>query len=71
MHASRGGASSDNAIQGTDNDAAVSRLSVVDLGYLDDPYAPCFVSGQATRRLPIINRGKAAVDTPFPRQPYR
>ncbi|QPG94862.1 hypothetical protein C2857_007169 [Epichloe festucae Fl1] len=49
--------SPDTAIQGTDTDAAVSRLSAVDLGYLDDPYARLFVTGPPTRRLPIINRG--------------
>ncbi|KAH8656035.1 S-adenosyl-L-methionine-dependent methyltransferase [Tricladium varicosporioides] len=47
----------DLAIQSTDTDAAVSRLSAVDLGYLDDPYASLFVDGSGTRRLPIINRG--------------
>ncbi|KAI9645576.1 carboxy methyl transferase for protein phosphatase 2A [Ciborinia camelliae] len=47
----------DNAIQGTDTDAAVSRLSAVDLGYLNDPFARYFVNGSGTRRLPIINRG--------------
>ena len=47
-------------IQGTDTDAAVSRLSAVELGYLDDPYAQYFVqnSGPGDRRLPIINRGE-------------
>ena len=49
--------SHDATIQGTDTDAAVSRLSAVDLGYLDDPYAQYFVEAPA-RRLPIINRGK-------------
>ncbi|KAF4966948.1 hypothetical protein FSARC_5433 [Fusarium sarcochroum] len=47
-------------IQGTDTDASVSRLSAVDLGYLEDPYAQYFVQstdGPAARRLPIINRG--------------
>ncbi len=47
----------DLAIQLTDTDAAVSRLSAVSLGYLDDPYAQLFVTGAGTRRLPIINRG--------------
>ncbi len=47
----------DLAIQSTDTDAAVSRLSAVFLGYLDDPFAPSFVSGPGTRRMPIINRG--------------
>lgn len=48
----------DATIQGTDTDAAVSRLSAVEVGYLDDSYASFFVQGQNTgRRLPIINRG--------------
>ncbi|KAF7901464.1 hypothetical protein EAF00_003685 [Botryotinia globosa] len=47
----------DNAIQGTDTDAAVSRLSAVNLGYLEDHFAHYFVKGSGTRRLPIINRG--------------
>lgn len=51
----------DNAIQGTDTDAAVSRLSAVDLGYLDDPFARYFVNGSGTRRLPIINRGSLSL----------
>ncbi|KAJ4309558.1 carboxy methyl transferase for protein phosphatase 2A [Fusarium piperis] len=49
----------DATIQGTDTDASVSRLSAVDLGYLDDPYAQFFVQsadGPPARRLPIINR---------------
>ncbi|RFU30576.1 hypothetical protein B7463_g5789, partial [Scytalidium lignicola] len=54
---SRSGAQSDETIQGTDTDAAVSRLSAVTLGYLEDRYAEHFVSGPAIRRLPIINRG--------------
>ena len=45
-------------MQGTDNDASVSRLSAVELGYLDDPYATAVTAAEdATRRLPIINRG--------------
>jgi len=47
----------DLAIQSTDTDAAVSRLSAVSLGYLEDPFASLFVAGQGTRRMPIINRG--------------
>jgi [phosphatase 2A protein]-leucine-carboxy methyltransferase len=51
----------DATIQGTDTDAAVSRLSAVELGYLDDPFARLFVQapppGPGGRRLPIINRG--------------
>jgi hypothetical protein len=49
-------------IQSTDTDAAVSRLSAVSLGYLDDPFASYFVSGAGTRRLPIINRGTTFLD---------
>ena len=47
----------DAAIQATDTDAAVSRLSAVSTGYLDDAFARYFVNGSGTRRLPIINRG--------------
>lgn len=37
----------------------MSRLSAVNLGYLDDPFAQHFVQmHEAPRRLPIINRGK-------------
>lgn len=53
-------AAHDATIQGTDTDAAVSRLSAVSAGYLDDPYALYFVQsldGPPARRLPIINRG--------------
>ncbi|KAK4081796.1 uncharacterized protein Triagg1_2537 [Trichoderma aggressivum f. europaeum] len=54
------GQAHDAVIQGTDTDAAVSRLSAVDTGYLSDPYARYFVSafdGPPARRFPIINRG--------------
>ncbi|KAI1825473.1 leucine carboxyl methyltransferase [Xylaria intraflava] len=48
-------------IQGTDTDAAVSRMSAVGQGYLKDAYARYFVPpphiDSAVRRLPIINRG--------------
>ncbi|KAL2855909.1 S-adenosyl-L-methionine-dependent methyltransferase [Aspergillus pseudoustus] len=48
----------DRVVQGTDNDASVSRLSAVGLGYLEDPFARILTPlGQETRRLPIINRG--------------
>ncbi|KAJ6789321.1 hypothetical protein PWT90_01061 [Aphanocladium album] len=64
------GAHHDSTIQGTDTDAAVSRLSAVDVGYLEDPYATLFVSrmdGPPQRRFPIINRGTytrtSAIDT--------
>ncbi|KAM7200030.1 putative leucine carboxyl methyltransferase [Naviculisporaceae sp. PSN 640] len=53
----------DATIQGTDTDAAVSRLSAVHVGYLQDPFASLFVQPApppghpSARRLPIINRG--------------
>jgi [phosphatase 2A protein]-leucine-carboxy methyltransferase len=52
-------ATKDKIIQGTDNDASISRLSAVELGYLVDPFARALAPGDAlmTRRLPIINRG--------------
>jgi [phosphatase 2A protein]-leucine-carboxy methyltransferase len=59
-HLASSSAAHDATIQGTDTDAAVSRLSAVDVGYLDDPYAQYFVQhldGPPARRLPIINRG--------------
>ncbi|KAK3488157.1 S-adenosyl-L-methionine-dependent methyltransferase [Neurospora hispaniola] len=58
-------AAHDATIQGTDTDAAVSRLSAVQIGYIDDPYAELFAqSGPgAARRLPIINRGTYARTT--------
>ncbi|KAL8750705.1 MAG: hypothetical protein Q9199_006894 [Rusavskia elegans] len=50
-------AAKDQIVQQTDQDASVSRLSAVELGYLDDPFAKRFVSGPSQRRFPIINRG--------------
>jgi [phosphatase 2A protein]-leucine-carboxy methyltransferase len=47
----------DDAIKGTDQDAAGSRVSCVELGYLHDPYAKLFATQPATRRLPLLNRG--------------
>ncbi|KAF2236265.1 leucine carboxyl methyltransferase 1 [Viridothelium virens] len=47
----------DAIIQNTDQDAAQSRLSAVELGYLNDPFAKSFVQGPPVRRYPIINRG--------------
>ncbi|KAL9092191.1 MAG: hypothetical protein Q9159_000950 [Coniocarpon cinnabarinum] len=50
--------SSDAVIQQTDDDAAGSRLSAVDVGYLQDKYARALsFSKQNVRRMPIINRG--------------
>ncbi|KAL1963885.1 hypothetical protein VTN77DRAFT_7691 [Rasamsonia byssochlamydoides] len=67
-HHQTGSAAKDRVVQGTDNDASVSRLSAVELGYLDDPFARILTapSGHGTRRFPIINRGTyvrtAAID---------
>jgi [phosphatase 2A protein]-leucine-carboxy methyltransferase len=47
----------DNAVKGTDQDAAGSRVSCVELGYLHDPYAKLFATQPATRRMPLLNRG--------------
>ena len=47
----------DKVIQQTDQDASVSRLSAVEIGYLDDSFAAIFTSSQSQRRFPIINRG--------------
>lgn len=49
----------DKVVQDTDNDASSSRLSAVELGYLDDKYVRAFTgnSEPAARRFPIINRG--------------
>ncbi|KAI7901788.1 leucine carboxyl methyltransferase [Cokeromyces recurvatus] len=46
----------DDIVKGTNDDATVSRLSAVNLGYIKDPFVHFFVK-RATRRLPIINRG--------------
>ncbi|KAF7717504.1 Uncharacterized protein PECH_007942 [Penicillium ucsense] len=48
----------DRIVQSTDGDASVSRLSAVQLGYLNDPFARVLTPpNSAQRRLPIINRG--------------
>ncbi|KAI1004807.1 hypothetical protein K3495_g3406 [Podosphaera aphanis] len=56
-HLSTSQQNKDLDIQGTDTDAAVSRLSAVSSGYLSDSFASFFVQGQNSRRLPLINRG--------------
>jgi [phosphatase 2A protein]-leucine-carboxy methyltransferase len=56
----RSAAQQDQIIQGTDNDASVSRLSAVELGYLDDVFAEILTPSSGapgSRRFPIINRG--------------
>lgn len=50
-------AARDAIVQQTDSDASVSRLSAVQLGYLEDPFAELFVPSKSQRRYPIINRG--------------
>ena len=54
---SEGRAAKDEVVQHTDIDASGSRLSAVELGYLEDPFAKLFVSTESQRRFPIINRG--------------
>lgn len=58
----------DKIVQQTDDDAAGSRLSAVEAGYLDDPFARPFSNLQGSvRRMPIINRG----EQPGVRDPVR
>ncbi|KAI8878956.1 leucine carboxyl methyltransferase [Backusella circina FSU 941] len=56
----------DDIVRGTNDDATVSRLSAVKLGYFNDPFVHLFVR-QPVRRSPIINRGSFirsyAIDT--------
>ncbi|KAF2755783.1 leucine carboxyl methyltransferase 1 [Pseudovirgaria hyperparasitica] len=47
----------DTIVQRTDHDAAASRMSAVELGYLEDPYARLFATAPTPRRFPIMNRG--------------
>jgi tRNA wybutosine-synthesizing protein 4 len=46
----------DKAVQGTNDDAAVSKLSMCNRGYLKDEYIQFFVT-KPTKRAPVINRG--------------
>lgn len=46
----------DNAVRDTDTDAAVSRLSAVTAGYMQDPFASFFVK-RSQKRPPLINIG--------------
>ncbi|RKP02532.1 hypothetical protein CXG81DRAFT_10697 [Caulochytrium protostelioides] len=48
--------SQDEAVQGTNDDAAISRASAVTAGYMEDPYAKVFVK-RPPRKPPLINRG--------------
>ena len=49
----------DGIVQQTDQDASISRMSAVDVGYLDDQFAKFFAVPGQLRRFPIINRGMA------------
>ncbi|KAI9801450.1 MAG: carboxy methyl transferase for protein phosphatase 2A [Piccolia ochrophora] len=57
----------DKIVQHTDQDASLSRLSAVEVGYLVDPFAKDFITEPSQRRFPIINRGtyvrSTAIDT--------
>ena len=61
----RGGLSSrssqsdkDAVIRSTDGDASSSRISAVEAGYLDDPFAKHLSDENWQRRLPLMNRGE-------------
>ncbi|KAJ9601924.1 carboxy methyl transferase for protein phosphatase 2A [Cladophialophora chaetospira] len=48
----------DLIVQQTDHDAATSRQSAVDAGYLEDPFTALLHEGDpVSRRLPLMNRG--------------
>ncbi|KIX99600.1 uncharacterized protein Z520_04233 [Fonsecaea multimorphosa CBS 102226] len=50
----------DEIVQSTDNDAATSRQSAVDAGYLEDPFSALLhTGGPVSRRLPLMNRGRS------------
>lgn len=51
----------DAIIRSTDNDASSSRMSAVEAGYLDDPFAKHLCDGTWQRRLPLMNRGKSPI----------
>lgn len=50
------GFNADRCIQGTNDDASVSKMSCVSLNYFDDEFIHLFVR-RRTRRPPMINRG--------------
>ena len=47
----------DAVIRSTDGDASSSRVSAVEAGYLDDPFAKYLADENWQRRLPLMNRG--------------
>ncbi|KAF1816387.1 leucine carboxyl methyltransferase [Eremomyces bilateralis CBS 781.70] len=55
------GLTKDRVIQRTDQDALLSRLSAVKIGYLEDRFAHAFVDEEPPKRFPIINRGRTYV----------
>jgi O-methyltransferase involved in polyketide biosynthesis len=60
--------SKDEIVQNTDTDAATSRLSAVEAGYLIDPFAKLLsTQDQTPKRLPLMNRGKLARTTAIDR----
>ncbi|TPX35444.1 hypothetical protein SmJEL517_g02181 [Synchytrium microbalum] len=46
----------EDAVKGTNDDAAISKLSAVNSGYMQDEFVSCFVK-RSLKRAPIINRG--------------
>lgn len=53
-------AGSDDAIRATDDDAALSRISAVQAGYLEDPFAGLVYKlklGERPKKAPLINVG--------------
>lgn len=48
----------DRVIRATDNDASTSRVSAVEAGYLEDPFAKYLCAENWQRRLPLMNRGE-------------
>lgn len=55
-------AAKDKVVQQTDSDASVSRVSAVELGYLEDAFASAMtVNGSGPRRYPLINRGRCFI----------
>lgn len=50
-------AMTDEHVRRTDDDAAAMRLSAVQKGYLEDPFASAFARQPPEVRFPIMNRG--------------
>lgn len=55
---STGSSGADVAVQGTNDDAAISKLSACTAGYYVDPFLQHFIApNHRTKRAPLINRG--------------